>query len=207
MASPIESYLSELRRALRHDPLLARRVLEEAADHLAEIAAAERRSGMSPHEAEENAVRRFGSADALAHQFDSYSLAFKAMLAFATVATVLVALWLFYVIARVLPLRDPAHIPMWRTVAFGFLAYSGLCLTYLVVGPRYTALRWSVLFLSVVAVALGAYGIISMLRVASTGGHFEGYLVLMGLILGGHGVTAIVYTILTMAIVRRLRAL
>jgi hypothetical protein len=199
-------YLAELRRALRHDPLLARRVIEEAADHLAEIVDAERRNGMSQHEAEEAAVRRFGSAGALARDLDRFSLPLKALLALATSATVLVACWLFFVIARVLPARDPTHIPMWRTVAFAFLAYSGLCLTYLVQGPRHAVLRFTVLLLSVVAVALGANAIVQMIHVANVGGHFEGYLVLMGLILAGHGLTAILYTVITAAIARRLRA-
>ena len=160
---------------------------------------------MSQHEAEESAVRRFGSAGTLAHPFDQYSILLKLLLAFATTATVLVAMWLFFVIARVLPARDPSHIPMWRMVALGILLYSGLCLTYLVAGPHQPALRWSVLVLSVVAIALGVYAIVQMIHVANTGGHFEGYLVLMGLILSGHGTTAILYTIFTEGIARRLR--
>jgi cation transport ATPase len=202
----VEEYLNELRRALRHDPLLARRVIEEAADHLAEIVAAERRSGMSQHEAEEAAVRRFGSAGDLARDLDRFSLPLKALFAVATTATVLVACWLFFVIARVLPSRDPAHIPMWRTVAFAFLVYSGLCISYLIVGPRRTVLRYTVLVLSVAAVGLGAYAIVQMIHVANVGGHFEGYLVLMGLILAGHGLTAILYTIITAAIAKRVRS-
>ena len=207
MASRVEAYLADLRRALRHDPLLARRVLEEAADHLAEIVAAETRSGRSQQEAEENAVQRFGPADALAHQFDRYSLVLKLLFAFASAVTVLVALWLFWVIARVLPMRDPGHIALWRTVALAFLAYSGLCLTYLVVGPRVLALRWTVLMLSTVAIGLGAWGIVKMIRIGQSGGHFEGYIVLMGLILIGHGAVAILYTIVTASIAKKLRGL
>lgn len=207
MASPVEDYLRELRHALRHDPLLRRRVLEEAADHLAEIVEAERSSGMSQHDAEQRAVSRFGPAESLAHQFDRYSTLLKLLLALATAATVLVAFWLLFVIVRVLPARDPAHIPLWRSVAAGFLLYSGLCLTYLVAGPRPAALRWVVLTLSVVAIGLGGYAVASMVSVARAGGHFEGYLVLMGLILSGHGAVAILDTILTTSIARRLRGL
>ena len=123
----------------------------------------------------------------------------KWMLTLATAATVLVALWLFYVVASVLPSRDPAHISMWQTVAFGLLLYSGLCLSYLAAGPRLDALRWSVLLLSVVAIAAGVFAMDAMIHVANTGGHFEGYLVLMGLIVSGHGVVAILDTTLTAA--------
>jgi hypothetical protein len=204
--SPVAAFLAELRHALKHDPLLARRAVEEAEDHLAQIVAAERRSGMSQHEAEEAAVRRFGPAGALAGELNLFSLPLKALLGLASLVTVLVALWLFWVIAAVLPSRDPAHVSMWRGVAVAFLAYSGLCLTYMVLGPRYGVLRFLVVLLSLGAIVLGGYAVVRMNRVADAGGHFEGYLVLMGLILAGHGLTATAYTVVTSAISRKLHA-
>jgi hypothetical protein len=131
----------------------------------------------------------------------------RTLFAFASSATVLVALWLFWVVARVLPLRDPAHVPTWRTVAIALLAYGGLCLAYLVVGPRRATLRRIVLGLSLVAMALGGTAIVAVIRGADAGGHFEGYLVLMGVILAGHGATAILYTVLTAAVAKRLRGI
>ena len=205
MPSPVEAYLDALRRALRREPLLARRVLEEVADHLAEAVAAGRRSGMSQHEAEEAAVRHFGPAGEFARSFDRFALPFRLLLGFASLATVGVALWLFFVITFVLPSRDPVHIPMWRAVAVCFILYSGLSWTYLLRGPRHAVLRWAVLALSVAAIGCGIYGIVSMIRTADSGGHFEGYIVLMGLILAGHGLCAIVYTLLTARIARQLR--
>src|SRR5258707_10104753 len=80
MASAIERYLEELREELRHDPLLARRLCEEVADHLAEIAASERSRGMSEPDAEEAAVRRFGAPGAFVRQFDHFSRPLKALL-------------------------------------------------------------------------------------------------------------------------------
>jgi hypothetical protein len=58
-------------------------------------------------------------------------------------------------------------------------------------------LPWALLLVSAVAIAFGVYAIVSMLTLPP-GGHFEGYLVLMGLLLGGHGVSALVYALLTM---------
>ena len=72
-------------------------------------------------------------------------------------------------IAFVLPARDPARIPLWTGVAFGFLVYSGLCITYLVLGPRHLPLQASVLLLSVVAIALGVFGVVQMVQAASAG--------------------------------------
>jgi hypothetical protein len=206
MDSPIESYLRDLRRALRGDPFLARRILEEVADHLAEAAAEERRSGMSDSDAEKNAVRRFGPADRFARGFDRYVMPFRFLLIFASIATVGVALWLFSVIALVLPARDPGHIPMWRAVALCYLAYSAMSWGYLVKGPRNAILKWIAPSVSVGAVALGLYGMVSMIVVGSRGGHFEGYILLMGFLLAGHGMTQIIYALLTTRITRRVQA-
>ena len=112
----------------------------------------------------------------------------KVPLGLASLATVLVACWLFTVIAFVLPRRDPAHIPMWTGVGIGLLIYSGLCLAYLMFGPRGRALRLVVLILSVVAIGLGGWAVVRMLT--ADGSHFEGYLLLTGLILAGHGIIA-----------------
>jgi hypothetical protein len=91
---------------------------------------------------------------------------------------------------------------MWTWITVSFFAYSGLTLLYLFRGPRSTWLKGIVLPLSVAAIAAGLYGIVSMLNVAKGGGHFEGYLVLMGLIVGGHGLTAIIYTFLSGRVAR-----
>ena len=205
MPSPIDAYLHELRRALRHDPILARRVLEEVVDHLSESVAAGREAGMSEEEAQENAVRRFGPAAQFASQFDRFVTPLRLLLVFASIATVGVAIWLFTVIAVVLPAHDPAHIPLWRTVALCFLAYSALSWAYLVLGPRHIVLRWSVLTVSIVAIACGIYGIVDTFRRAAASGDFEGYIVLMGLILCGHGLAAFVYTSISARIARQLR--
>ena len=161
---------------------------------------------MSDIDAENDAVRRFGPTDQFARQFDKFALPFRILLMGASVATALVALWLFWVIGFVLPARDPAHIPMWRVVAACFLAYSGLSWAYLVRGPRDQILRWLVLALSAAAFGLGIFGIVQMMSRAAAGRHFEGYIVLMGLILCGHGISAFVYTILTSRIAKQLRA-
>ncbi len=161
---------------------------------------------MDPREAEEDVVRRMGPADRLARQFDPFDLPLKVLLIVATLATVAVALWLFTVITFVLPSRDPGHIRMWLWIAIGFLAYSGLSAAYLVRGPRSAWLKWLVLASSLAAIGLGVFGVASMVRVANSGGHFEGYIVLMSVILCGHGLAAIGYTLVTARIVRAVRS-
>ena len=206
MASAIERYLELLRAELRHDPLLARRLCEEVADHLAEIAASERSRGMSEPDAEEAAVRRFGAPGPLAHQFNRFSFPLKALLTCAGLATALIALWLFTVIRTVLPSHDPAHIPMWTGFALGFLTYAALTLAFVVRGPRPALLPAVVVVLSLAATGFGVYAVSSMLLAAGSGGHFEGYLLVMGVVLAGHGLCALAYTALTAVIARRVRA-
>lgn len=203
MDSPTETYLRALRRALRGNPFLARRILAEVADHLAEAAEAGRRNGMNQHEAEEDAVRRLGPPEAFARRFDRFATPLRLLLVTASICTVGIALWLLWVCAVILPSRDPAHIPLWRTVAICYVAYSGLSWAVLLRGARAQLLRGLVIAASVAAVALGLYGIGSMVQVARTGGHFEGYLILMGLMLAGHGLAALGFA----AITRRAAAL
>jgi hypothetical protein len=204
--SPIDDYLRELRAELRCNPLLARRILEEVRDHLALAAEEERKSGMSDHDAEDKAVHRFGPPDQFARTFDRFATPFRFLLLLASFATALVGLWLIFVILVVLPSRDPGHIALWRTVAIAFFTYSILSWMYLVKGPRVVWLRVIVLVMSLAAIAAGLYGIINMINVAKSGGHFEGYIILMGLILCGHGLSAILYTVLTNRIARSVRA-
>jgi hypothetical protein len=115
----------------------------------------------------------------------------RALLVVATVSTALVGLWLVWALAAVLPSRDPGHIPLWRAVALGCFGYGALSWAFLVAGPRRRALRWSLRAASVAAVGAGACGVVAMLRAASAGGHFEGYILLMGALIGGHGLVAL----------------
>ena len=117
------------------------------------------------------------------------------LLLLASLATAGVGLWLCSIIALVLPARDPAHIPMWRAIAVSFIAYSALTWGCLATGARRGLLRGSLLVASVAALGLGLYGVVDMVRRASRGGDFEGYIVLMGLILSGHGLVAATYSL------------
>jgi hypothetical protein len=133
-----------------------------------------------------------------------FTLPLRPLLGLASLATAAVAVWLFMVITLVLPARDPGHIATWRMVALAFLAYSALCGACLFGGPRVAWLRWAVLPLSLFAMGLGAYGFVSELRLAGSGGHFEGYILLMGLILFGHGASGVLYTLRVLGIRRKL---
>jgi hypothetical protein len=120
---------------------------------------------------------------------------FAAVLMLTSFATAAVALWLFAVTTWILPERDPGHVAMWRWVALGFSAFCALSWACIATGARRAPLRWSVLALSLAAIGLGGWGILRMLREANGGAHFEGYLLLMGLVLAGHGLAGAVYTV------------
>jgi hypothetical protein len=94
--------------------------------------------------------------------------------------------------------------PAWRRslrVLLGAATVStvlvGLSRAFLIAGPRRRVLLWSVFAASLAAVGVGAYGVVSMLRIASSGGDFEGYILLMGGLIGGHGLAALAYAVLT----------
>jgi len=48
---------------------------------------------------------------------------------------------------------------------------------------------------SIGAIALALHGVIDMLRRARGGGDFEGYILLMGAILTGHGLAGVLYAL------------
>lgn len=161
---------------------------------------------MSPHAAEETAYRTSGAPEARAALSGPLSSALRLLLALGALATGGIALWLFMVVSVVLPVRDPAHVGMWTGLALGFLCYAGLSLALVLSGERPAWLPWMVGVLSLGAVGFGGYAIAGMLRAADAGGHFEGYLLLMGAVLAGHGLCALAYVALTEWIARRMRA-
>jgi hypothetical protein len=120
----------------------------------------------------------------------------RTALALATVATAAVGLWLLSVTFTILPSRDPANVVMWRWTAVGFLAYAALTAALLATSKPGRLLRSVVLLASLPVLACGAFALYAMVRRASTGGHFEGYVLLMGLVLLAHGASAIAYTLL-----------
>lgn len=59
-SSPIDDYLDDLLRRLRTDARTTRRLLDEASDHLMSTASELENAGLPRHDAEVEAVRRFG---------------------------------------------------------------------------------------------------------------------------------------------------
>ena len=94
-------------------------------------------------------------------------------------ATAGVALWLFFVTAFVLPAQDADHIPMWRAIAVSLCAFCVLSWGCLATGGRRPLLQRTLLVISGAAVALGLFG----------------YILLMGVILAGHGMAGVLYTL------------
>ncbi len=206
MDNPITLYLAELRLELRGNPVLARRVLDDALEHLSESAAALRSTGMTPHDAEAEAVRRMGPASRLVQSLRPLDLPFRTLLAVWSILTAGMSLWLVSVILVVLPRRDPDHIPMWSAITVGFAAYSLLSWVFLLRHLRGPWLRRLVLVASLGVIAFGAYCVVTTILAMADGTHFEGYLLLMGVVLCAHGLTAIVCNWLSSGIAGRIRA-
>lgn len=196
MPSPTAQYLHDLAGALRWRPVLARRVLIEVADHLADAAAHHRNAGLSAEAAEQAAIRQFGPAAQLAGQYRRTGLSLGFFLAAGAGATALVALWLLYVTTFILPARDPADVALWRIIAGlfgGFSVVSALVLA----APGRRIRRGLTAALSVAAIAFGVLAalVTSVAGTGSRGG--EGYLLLMGVIVAGHGLVALAFSLLS----------
>lgn len=117
----------------------------------------------------------------------------RTLLLVASFVSALVSVWLIAVIALVLPARDPAHIPMWIGIAAGFLGLAVLGRACVTKGAGHRALRGSLLAASIVAMGSGFYAIGEMVEREERGLDSEGYIVLTGMILVGHGATGIAY--------------
>lgn len=131
--------------------------------------------------------------------------ALRAVLFVAASSTVAMALWLSWVVLAVLPRRDPAHVTFWSIAAGAFAAYAALTFAHLARGTNGTWLRGTVRLASVAAVIAGAWGVGTMLRTARTGGHFEGYILLMGTLLACHGAAALAHDMMELRVARRAR--
>src|SRR5262249_43785332 len=130
----------------------------------------------------------------------------RALLTCEALATGAIALWLFTVLGTVLPERDPQHVTQWTLFALGFLAYALLTLAFVVRGPHPALLARVVVALSLAAIGFGGFAVTRMLAAADSGSHFEGYLLVMGIVLAGHGLSALAYATLTALTTRRVRA-
>ena len=124
----------------------------------------------------------------------------RALATLGAVATGFVALWLFFVVVAVLPVRDPRHVPMWAGIATAFLGYAVLTLVFVARRARPAWLVAIVCLGSVAAIAFGGHEIDTVIKDVRAGVAFEGYLLLMGAVLVAHGACTLAYTAVTRAV-------
>ncbi len=107
----------------------------------------------------------------------------RTLLRLATAATAATAAWLVSVSIAVLPVRDPARVGFWLTVAAALLAFAALTALHL---ARWggALVRWLAGGVGLLAMVTGAWLAISTL---AGSGEFEGYLVVIGLVVAAHG--------------------
>ena len=124
--------------------------------------------------------------------FERLSSPLKTLLTCCAASTTLISFWLLTVLTTVMPVRDPGHVRLWTAITAGFLVYAALTFAVVVRGPRPALVRMLAV-LSLGALAFGGVAIHAMYVAATTGGHFEGYQLLMGLAIAGHGACALAY--------------
>jgi hypothetical protein len=106
------------------------------------------------------------------------------------VASGLTAAWLLFVIATVLPSRDPNGRLGWTVFALVLIGFVTLTAAYLVRRPRTRGLRTSVSAAALIAVMTGGYILVTAL---SETDHFEGYLVVIGAVVLAHGAAVLLH--------------
>ena len=126
---------------------------------------------------------------------DRFAAPLRVLLIAASCSTALVAAWLWYALTFILPTVNPSSIPLWRTVATLFLSYSALSLLYALKESRALWLRIVIIVMSIAAISFGIHSSARMIADEKAGGHVEGYIFLMAVLLGGHGLVAILYAI------------
>ncbi len=183
---PVAAYLDELRRQLRMDPWLARRVLQEVADHLAESTDQEQRAGADIAEARRRAVEGFGPAAELAAQLPKGDAVLRLLTLAAASASVAVGLLVAWIVVFLLPAENADQMPFWTVVSCAFLGYGALTWLYLSAALRRTLARVLALG-SASAILVGLTAVVHSLYLARVTGDWEAYITLFGLVLGGHG--------------------
>jgi hypothetical protein len=189
---PVAGYLEELRRQLRMDPWLARRVLQEVADHLAESADQEQRAGADTAEARRRAVERFGPAAEFAAQLPKGDAVLRLLTLASASGSVAVGLLVAWIVVFVLPAENADQMPFWTVVSCGFLGYGALTWLYFSTSLGRTFARVLALG-SASAIFVGLTAIVHSLYLARVTGDWEAYVTIFGLVLAGHGAVLTAY--------------
>jgi hypothetical protein len=104
-----------------------------------------------------------------------------------TIVVIVMTGWLVSVVVGVLPERDPSSIGPWAAVAVASGGLASLALVATMRRDRLSdGLGRSFAVLSLAAIAFGLF-VLTSLAIPSGAGHYEGYLLLVGLILGLEG--------------------
>jgi HAAS len=183
-----DAYLAKVEARLPLGANPRHRVIAELRAHLEEARDAERRRGLAPDEAAAVALARMGTPDEIARRYRAEHPLLDGAVVIGGLACAAVAGWLLIVAATVLPRQDPEHVAFWNLVAVGFAVYAAMTLAYLRLRDRLRAAVPAVAGVSAVAVVAGGWLAIPMLL---TSGDFEGYIVLMGVVLAGQGVVVL----------------
>jgi hypothetical protein len=188
----VEQFLEQLRQSLPLPRDERERVVDEFRSHLIDAIASGKRDGLDEGSAAREALMRIGDPRVVARSYHRPKALHEIVIALGALACVGVAGWLLVVAATVVRTLDPTRVGFWSAVAAGFLAYAVLAFGYLIIGARSNLVRRVAAVASAVAVIAGMTLAVPMLL---TTGDFEGYIVLMGAVLGGEGVVVIAHLV------------
>jgi hypothetical protein len=185
----IDRYLTDLDRALRMRGVREPDIVAEAREHLLDCCRDAEGRGLPRDEAEREAIRRFGLPDVVAAAFVNGS---RSMLNRLLVVTCVLTVLAVTVLAVSVTVLQPPHVNYAASAALAGLLVAQSALTVLAVATaRSTVRSWPRLALAIGGAFLVAVGMLA-LRQAVFGRHFEGYVLIVGVLLVAQGALTIV---------------
>jgi hypothetical protein len=185
----IDHYLRQLENELRLRGIRNARILAEAREHLLDCCDDAEARGLTREAAERDATRRFGVPEIVAAGFVGRSYSMLNRLIVATCASTMLAVAALTVSVTVL---RPPHLNYTASGVLGLMVVAQSAVTvFAVLTARSTARSWLRLALSIGGGLLVAAGMLG-LREVMFGAHFEGYALIVGLLLVFQGALTMV---------------
>ena len=136
-----------------------------------------------------------GSVPSPVSSASPFSFPAAAALAFTAFATAGASLWLLAVSFTIVPVHDPERAIFWRAIAIALLGFAALSALALRPGRRAAAERVVLGVFGGSAAGVGLGALARMLRMGDADGHFEGYLLVLAIIVASHGLAGLAYAI------------
>jgi hypothetical protein len=184
-AGRIAEYIAELRDALRGRLAVDATFIDEVADHLEDAADAAMLGGLPRHEAERQAIARFGDAAMVAELAAPGGARMRQLITFTCAATIAATV---YLTVSLLVLHPPhADLGRWLPAAAFFIVQGGYTVTLVRRGGSLSSTER--VLVAAGAIAIGYIGGAALVAAR----HAEGYALILGAMLAAQSMLTLVH--------------